>query len=168
MASKLHVSAKSDREVVMSRAFDAPRRLVFDAHTKPALVKRWLLGPPGWTMPVCEIDLRVGGKYRYVWRNADGRDMAMSGVYREIASPARLVSSELFDDDWTGGEAIATTEFSERGAETIVTTTVLYSSTQARDGAMATGMADGMEMGYDRLDELLASSSGQSATRGAA
>jgi uncharacterized protein YndB with AHSA1/START domain len=155
--NKLVVKAKSDREVEMTRAFDAPRRLVFDAHTKPELVRRWLLGPPGWSMPVCEIDLRVGGKYRYVWRNADGRDMALAGIYREIAAPERLVSTETFDDDWTAGETTARTEFTERQGRTTVTTTVLYSSTKARDGAMATGMADGMEAGYARLDDLLAS-----------
>lgn len=166
MANKLQVTAKSDRELVITRAFNAPRQLVFDAHTKPELVKRWLLGPPGWTMPVCEIDLRVGGKYRYVWRNADGRDMAMGGVYREIVAPQRLVATELFDEDWTGGETVSTAEFSEAGGVTTVTTTVLYSSSAARDGAMATGMADGMESGYQRLDAVLAEISAEN--RGAA
>src|SRR5207249_2286098 len=91
----LKVTTPSDREIVMTRVFDAPRKLVFDAHTKPDLVKRWLLGPPGWSMPVCEIDLRVGGKYRYVWRqDNDGTQMGMGGVYREIVAPEQTVNNE--------------------------------------------------------------------------
>lgn len=140
----------------MTRVFDAPRNLVFDCHTKPELVKRWLLGPPGWTMPVCEIDLRVGGKFRYEWQNVDGRKMGMGGVYREIVSPQRLVHTELFDEDWTGGETLGTLVLTEDGGKTTLTQTVLYSSKQARDGALGTGMMDGMEAGYARLDELLA------------
>jgi len=81
----LKVTAPGDREIVMTREFNAPRRMVFDAFTKPELVKQWLLGPPGWSMPVCEIDLKVGGAYRYVWRrDSDGTEMGMGGVYREI------------------------------------------------------------------------------------
>src|SRR5262249_22153550 len=99
----LTVTAVGDREIVMTRSFDAPRRLVFEAITKPELVKRWLTGPPGWTMDVCEIDLRVGGRYRYGWQNVDGRTMAMGGVYREIAAPERVVATEKFDDAWYPG-----------------------------------------------------------------
>ena len=92
---KLQITTPSDREIAMTRVFDAPRRLVFDAFTKPELVKQWLLGPPGWTMPVCEIDLRVGGQYRYVWRReSNGKEMGMGGVYKEISPPERLVSTE--------------------------------------------------------------------------
>src|SRR3989442_12696438 len=91
-AAELRIAAPGDRDLVMTRVFDAPRKLVFDAHTKPELVRRWLLGPPGWSMPVCEIDLRVGGKYRYVWRHdTNGTPMGMGGVYREIRAPERLV-----------------------------------------------------------------------------
>jgi len=97
----LKLTTRGDRELLMTRDFDAPRRLVCDAFTKPELVKQWLLGPPGWTMPVCEIDLRVGGVYRYVWRrDSDGTKMGMGGVYREIAAPERLVSTEVFDEAW--------------------------------------------------------------------
>ena len=92
------VSTPSDREITMTRVFDAPRSLVFHALTKPELVKRWLLGPPGWSMPVCEIDLKIGGAWRYVWRNADGREFGMSGTYREIAAPDRIVHLERFED----------------------------------------------------------------------
>src|SRR3970040_1417373 len=105
----LKVTAHGDRQIVMTRGFDAPRTLVFDAHTKPEHVKRWLLGPPGWSMPVCEIDLRVGGKYRYVWRrDSDGKEMSMGGVFREIGPPERLVATERFDDPWYPGEALDT------------------------------------------------------------
>lgn len=156
MPAPLTLSTPSDREVVITRDFDAPRALVFDCHTKPELVRRWLLGPPGWTMPVCDIDLRVGGRYRYVWRSADGREMGMGGIFREIARPERLVTNELFDEDWTGGETLVTTVFTEEGGRTTSTVTVVYGSKEARDGALATGMTEGMEAGYQRLDELFA------------
>src|SRR5882757_3458873 len=94
---RLEVTTPTDREIVMTRVFSAPRRLVFDALTKPELVRRWLLGPDGWSMPVCEIDLRVGGSLHYVWRHADGREMGMHGVFREIAQPDRFVHTEIFD-----------------------------------------------------------------------
>lgn len=155
MPSKLTVDTPDDLKIVITRAFDASRDLVFDCLTKPDLVKRWMTGPPGWTMPVCEIDLRVGGKYRYVWRNTEGHDMGMGGVYREIAAPERLVSNELFDEDWTGGETVATQTLAERDGRTTLTTTVVYSSTAARDAALKTGMTDGMEMSYAKLDSLL-------------
>ena len=152
---KLTVATQGDREVVFTRAFAAPRDLVFDCMTKPELVKRWLLGPPGWTMPVCEIDLRVGGKFRYVWRNQDGRDMGLGGVYQEIAAPERIVHTETFDDDWTGGQTLVTSTLSETGGRTTLTTSVLYANDKARQGALVSGMTDGMEYGYSRLDALL-------------
>lgn len=156
MPAPLTVTVTSDREVEISRAFDAPRDLVFDCHTKAALVRRWLTGPPGWTLPVCDIDLKVGGRYRYVWRSPEGTDMGMGGVFREIARPERLVTTELFDEDWTGGETLVTTRFDESNGVTTVTMTVLYASTQAREGALATGMAEGMEMSFAKLDSVLA------------
>ncbi|HEV3447556.1 MAG TPA: SRPBCC family protein [Gemmataceae bacterium] len=157
MKNTLSVTAAGDREIVISRAFNAPRQLVFDAHTRPELVKHWLLGPPGWTMPVCEIDLRVGGRYRYVWRNQDGTEMGMGGVFRAIARPERLVATERFDQSWYPGEALDTTVFVEEAGKTTVTLTVLYESRQARDGVLKSPMAEGMAAGYDRLEELLAS-----------
>jgi uncharacterized protein YndB with AHSA1/START domain len=156
MKNTLSVKASGDREIVITRAFNVPRDLVFDAHTKPELVKRWLLGPPGWTMPVCEIDLRVGGRYRYVWRNQDGVEMGMGGVFREIARPERLVASERFDQAWYPGEALDTTVFVEKKGLTTVTLTVQYESQEARDGVIKSPMAEGMAAGYDRLEELLA------------
>lgn len=156
MIRPLEIATPSDLEVVITRDFDAPRELVFDCHVKPDLVRRWLTGPPGWTMPVCDIDLRVGGRYRYVWRGPNGEDMGMGGVFREIVRPERIVTNELFDEDWTGGETLVTTVFTEGGGRTRATLTVLYASKQAREGALATGMADGMESSFQHLDELLA------------
>jgi len=155
MPGKLTIDTPDDLKIVITRAFDAPRDLVFKCVTTPDLVKRWMMGPPGWTMPVCEIDLRVGGKYRYVWRSAEGQEMGMGGIYREISRPERIVSSELFDEDWTGGETVATMTLAEHNGRTILTTTVAYSSTAARDAALRSGMTDGMEMGYANLDALL-------------
>ena len=154
---RLKVETPNDRDILFTRTFNAPAQLVFDAHTKPELVRQWLLGPEGWTMPVCEIDLRVGGKFRYVWRReATNSDMGMGGTYHEIAAPGRIVHTELFDDDWTEGETNVTTLFDERDGKTFMRMTVRYSSAKARDGAMATGMVDGMEAGYARLDTLVA------------
>jgi len=158
MKNTLKVAAQGDREIVMTRDFDAPRRLVFDAFTKPELVKRWLLGPPGWSMPVCEIDLRVGGKYRYVWRrDSDGTDMGMGGVYREIVAPERLVATEKFDEAWYPGEAVGMLVLVEQGGRTTVTQTVLYESREARDAVLKSGMESGVAASYDRLAELLVS-----------
>src|SRR5437773_839093 len=107
----LTITPGGDREIIITRNFHASRVLVWKYHTTPALVQRWLLGPPGWTMPKCEIDLRVGGRYRYEWRQGDGREMGMGGVYRDIEAPARMVATQLFDDDWTGGETVSTQTF---------------------------------------------------------
>src|SRR5215203_6188793 len=120
-AETLEVTTPTEREIVMTRSFDAPRRLVFDAWTKPELVRQWLLGPPGWTMPVCEIDLRVGGKYRYVWRGPDGTEMGMGGVHREVLPPEKIVCTQLFDQDWSGGEAIGTLVLTEQDGVTTLT-----------------------------------------------
>ena len=154
---QLKVTTPSDREVVMTRVFAAPRRLVFDAWTKPELLKRWLFGPPGWSMVVCDVDLRVGGTYRYVWRGPDGVEMGMGGVHREIVVPERIVCTQLFDQDWTGGEAVGTLVLSERGGITTLTNTVRYASPEAREAVLKTPMEQGMAMGYDRLEELLTS-----------
>jgi len=156
-AETLEITTPTEREIVMTRVFDAPRQLVFDAWTKPELVKRWLLGPDGWTMPVCEIDLRVGGKYRWVWRRErDGSEMGIGGVYREIAAPERLVATERFDEAWYPGEAVNTVALVERGGRTTMTQTTLYESRDARDKALQSGMADGVGASYDRLEALLA------------
>ena len=155
---RLQVTTPSDREIAMTRVFDAPRTLVFDAHTKPELVRRWLLGPPGWSMPVCEIDLRVGGKYRYVWRHdRNGNEMGMGGLYREIVAPERIVNTERFDEAWYPGEALNTLVLVEKGGRTTLTQTVRYESREARDAVLKSGMESGVAASYERLADLLAS-----------
>ena len=152
----LQISTPSDREITMTRVFDAPRSMVFDAHTKPELVKRWLGARAGWTMPVCEIDLRVGGAYRYLWRGPQG-DMGMRGVFREITRPERIVATEVFDESWYPGDAIDTTVLVEKGGKTTLTLTVLYATREARDGVLKSPAASGVSDSYDKLAELLAS-----------
>jgi uncharacterized protein YndB with AHSA1/START domain len=154
---KLKVAAHGDREIVMSRVFNAPRHLVWDAFTRPELVKRWLLGPDGWSMPVCEIDLRVGGSYRYVWRHTDGREMGMGGVYREIEIPERVVATEKFDEAWYPGDAVGTLLLVEQAGRTTVTQTMLYDSRQTRDAVLKSPMETGVAASYDRLETLVLS-----------
>ncbi|HWZ53831.1 MAG TPA: SRPBCC family protein [Candidatus Acidoferrales bacterium] len=151
----LTVTAIGDREIAMSRVFGAPRELLIEAWTKPKLLKRWLYGPEEWLLTVCKIDLRVGGALRFEWHHRDGRIMGMSGVYREIAPPDRIAWTELFDEDWTGGETLVTMTFVEQAGKTLATQTVLYSSRAARDACLKTAMATGMNMSYDRLENLL-------------
>lgn len=153
---KLQVTTPSDREIAMIRVFDAPRSMVFDAWTKPKLLKRWLVRS-GWTFPICEIDLKVGGKYRWVWRSPDGKEMGMGGVYREIVRPERIVATEKFDDPWYEGEAVDTMTFVEKGGKTTLTTTVLYASREVRDSVLKSPMEKGIAENYDNLDKVLAS-----------
>ena len=149
----LKVTTPSDREVVMTRVFDAPRHLVFDAFTKPELLKRWF-GPRGWSLVVCEVDLRVGGGFRFVLRGLEGQEMGMRGVYREIVPPERSVHMESFDD--YPGESQVTAVFVEQGGQTTLTATVLYPSREVRDIVLQTGMEHGAAESYDKLAELLA------------
>lgn len=151
----LQITTPSDREIAMIRVFEAPRRLVFEALTKPELVSQWLLGPEGWTMPICEIDLRVGGRYHYVWRKGD-KEMGISGVFREIVPPERIVNTEQFDDPWYPGEAIVTNTLVEKGGKTTLTLTVDYGTKEVRDGVLKSGMEKGVSVSYDRLAKLLA------------
>ena len=153
----LKLTKSGEAEIVMTRSFEAPRALVFDALTKPELVKRWLLGPPGWSLPVCEIDLKVGGAFRYVWRNADGREMGMGGIFREIVPPERIMHTELFDEDWTGGETLVTNLLTEQSGKTTLTVTVRYQTPDAREAVLDSGMEEGVAISYDRLAELLTS-----------
>jgi uncharacterized protein YndB with AHSA1/START domain len=153
----LRVTTPTDREIALTRVFDAPRKLVFEALTRPELLKRWLLGPPGWSMPVCEIDLRVGGSFRFVWRKDDGTEMGMGGVYREIAPPSRLVHTEVFDQSWYPGHALVTTVLVEQTGKTTLTSTILYESREARDAVLKSPMESGVAQSYDRLAKLLAS-----------
>ena len=157
MTKMMNVTTPTDREIVVTRTFNAPRELVFRAHTEPQLVKRWLLGPDGWTMPVCEVDLRVGGRFRYRWRNeAEGQEFGTSGEFREIEPPNRFINSESMEG--FEGQSVVTTLFEEQGSRTKVTVTMLFDSKAQRDGALASGMADGMAKTYDRLETVLGES----------
>lgn len=150
----LTVTTPSAREVVLTRVFDAPRHLVFDALTKPELVKRWF-GPHGWTLVVCEIDFRVGGAWRYVLEGPDGRSMGMGGEYREIVPGERTVHTEAFDD--YPGDSVVTVVLTEHEGRTTLTGTVLYDSQEVRDAVIESGMEHGAAETYDRLAELLPS-----------
>lgn len=143
----------TDRQVVMSHFFAAPRPLVWDAWSKPEHLPHWLLGPGGWTMPVCEIDLRAGGAWRFVWRRGDGREMSMGGVYREVKPPEKLVSTESWGGDWP--ETLNTLVLAEEEGGTRMTLWVLYPSKEARDAAFQPGMKDGVSLSYDRLERYL-------------
>ena len=146
----LIVTTPSDREIVMTRVFDAPRHLVFEAWTKPEHLLRWF-GPHSCPLVACEIDFRVGGAWRYILRGPDGKDMVMRGVYREIQRPDRLISTESFDD--YPGESINTMTFSEENGKTTLTTRVLYGSKEIRDAVIRSGMEQGAAETYDRLEE---------------
>jgi uncharacterized protein YndB with AHSA1/START domain len=143
----------TDREIVVTRVVDAPRRLVWEAWTSPEHLPHWMLGPPGWTMPVCEIDLRPGGAWHFVWRRSDGTEMGMRGVYREVTPPERLVATESWGGDYP--DTLNTLILSEEGGKTTITQTILYPSKEARDAALKTGMTDGMAVSFDRLAEHL-------------
>jgi uncharacterized protein YndB with AHSA1/START domain len=156
MSHKLHMAPQGDREILMTRDFDAPRGLVFEAWTKPELLKRWLGVFNGWELAVCEIDLRVGGALRYVWRR-DRTDMGMSGLFREVVPPERLVSTEQFDSPWYPGEAVGVVTFVERGGKTTMTQTMTYASQEARDGVLKSGMETGLVASFDKLAQVLSS-----------
>jgi uncharacterized protein YndB with AHSA1/START domain len=145
----------SDRELVITRVVKAPRRIVFDAYTTPRHLQQWLLGPEGWTMPICEIDLRPGGAFRYVWRKEGGAEMTIAGSVREVVPPERLVTTESWGPEWP--ETVNTVVFTEADGHTTIMLTVHYPSKAARDSALQTGMKEGMEQGFARLDALLRS-----------
>jgi uncharacterized protein YndB with AHSA1/START domain len=154
-STTLTVSLPSDLEIVMTRTFSAPRQLVWDAYTRPELLKQWF-GRRGDTLPVCEVDLRVDGKYRFVFALREGGEMAMHGEYREIAPPERLVHTEIFDEYAEMGEAVNTTVFEEREGKTYLTITSVYPSKETRDAVIESGMEGGARETFDRLAELLA------------
>ena len=148
-------STPSDREIAATRVFDAPRRLVFEAHTNPKHIPNWMLGPDGWTMPVCEVDLRPGGTWHFVWRKSDGSEMEMRGTYKEVVPPEKLVSTESWGAEWP--ETINTLTLTEENGRTTIRSTVLYPSKEARDAALKTGMKEGMTQSFNRLAEYLQS-----------
>lgn len=154
MTAAVTVLTPSDRTVVMMRVFSAPRRLVFDAWTKPSLLAKWY-GAHGWNLVVTKLDLRVGGAWRFVWDGPDGASMASRGLYREIDPPARLVYTESFDDHWYPGESLVSHDFTEQDGKTTLTTTTLFDSQEARDLVVSSPMARGVAEGFDRLDATL-------------
>jgi uncharacterized protein YndB with AHSA1/START domain len=168
MPKPVDVKTPSEREVVVTRAFDAPARLVWDAHTKPELLKRWLLGPEGWSMPYCTVDLRVGGRYRYVWRSGEtGAEFGSYGDHLEIETHARIVTTERMDGfdgrplnyenpPDVGEPSINTLTLSESGGRTTLTIAMRFPSKEIRGMAVQSGMTEGMAKGYDRLDGVLA------------
>ena len=149
------ITMPSDTEVVMERLVSAPRALVWETYTDPKHPPNWMGWPEGWSMPVCEIDLRPGGTWHFVWRKSDGEEMAMTGEYREVEAPQRLVQTESWGDDWP--ETLNTVVFTEEpDGTTRITTTIVYPSKEARDAAMATGMQEGADQSFDRLEQYLA------------
>jgi uncharacterized protein YndB with AHSA1/START domain len=165
----LQVATPTDTTIVMTRTFDAPRRLVWDAMTKAELVRRWMFCPPGWSWATCDMDVRAGGKYCWAWNGPDGQ-LALSiwGVHREVDPPSRIVHTERMEMGPGAGrcgpdggcsepwELLATLELSEKEGLTFMKMTLAFGSKQARDAALASGMERGMEAGYTQLDALLA------------
>jgi uncharacterized protein YndB with AHSA1/START domain len=151
----LEVTTPSDLEVQMTRVFDAPRELVYRALTTPELMKRWLIGGADWPMGTCDMDVRVGGAYHWVWSGPNGQEMGMNGVFAEVMPPDRMVYSQKFDQAWTPGENQVTTTLVQRGSQTIVTITTSFPSKESRDGLLQHGMAEGAAQGYDRLEAVL-------------
>jgi len=149
----LKVTAAGERDVLFERVFAAPREAVFDALTRPEKVRQWM-GPHGYALVSCEIDLKVGGAYRYVMRGPDGGEMGWGGTFREIEAPRRLVHTETFDD-WPMMESVVTSELTERDGKTTFAATVRYASPEAREAVLASGMEHGAAESYDRLASLL-------------
>jgi uncharacterized protein YndB with AHSA1/START domain len=158
-ADTFKITTPSDTEIAFTRLFNAPRQLVWDAMHKPELVRKWLFGPVGWTMTVCEGEPIVGGTFRWEWQNVDGRAMAMTGTFTEVQPPEKVVRVERFEFgcEAQAGEQLGTMLLVEEGKLTRMNLVVRYPSKEARDGALASGMEHGMAAGYDRLDALLVS-----------
>jgi uncharacterized protein YndB with AHSA1/START domain len=157
MPNPAEVTLPNGTTIRVERHFEAPRPLVFRAFTRPELVSRWLLGPPGWTMPTCTIDLRPGGEYHYRWLNAaEGQSFGLRGIFDAIDAEKRLLAHEHFEDTEPAGEAQVDTLFHDDGRGTRVTYLIDGGSRAARDAALKTGMTDGMEMSFKALDGVLA------------
>jgi uncharacterized protein (TIGR03086 family) len=150
----LVVTTPHGNQIVLTRVFDAPRQLVFDALTRPELIVRWY-GRRDWSLVTCEVDLRVGGAWRFVSRGPDGTEMGQFGEFREISPPGRLVRTEAFDE-WDAGAAVVTTVLVEHDGKTTMTATVVYPSRQVRDAVVETNMEAGAGESYERLDAVLA------------
>ncbi|GAA4252302.1 hypothetical protein GCM10022255_048250 [Dactylosporangium darangshiense] len=147
---------EGDAVVRITRVVAAPKDLVFAVHTSPRHLPNWMVGPPGWTMPVCEIDLRAGGAYRYVFRAGDGTEMTISGTFEEVVRPDRIVATETWSGGWP--QTRNTLTFDDLGGRTRITTRVSYPSSAARETALQSGMREGMDATYAGLDAYLAAS----------
>ena len=155
----MQISTPTDTTIVLTRTFNAPRRLVWNAFFTPDTMRRWMLPPPGWTMSVCECDPRTAGALRLVWKSADADPaMALLGVFTEARAPERIVHTELMllGSGHVLGSQVETHEFSERSGVTTMKITQVYASKEARDGAIASGMDQGLEAGFAKLESLLA------------
>ena len=161
-AETLSITTPSDREVTMSRRFDAPRELVFEALTTPDLLRRWY-GPDGWELVVCEMDVRVGGAWRFLGRTSDGREVGQHGTFLEVDPPERLVQTERWTD-WDPGETLVTTTLAAIGVATLLTTTMRFPSQEVRDVVMRSGLDQGAKQGYEKLASLLATEQAPHAT----
>jgi uncharacterized protein YndB with AHSA1/START domain len=155
----LQISTPTDTTIVLTRTFQASRRLVWEAMTDPARMRRWMLPPPGWTMTVCEVEARVGGALRLAWKSEDADPvMTLHGVFTEFAPHERMAHTETMK--LGSGESIGSLleahEFAEKRGVTTMRITQTYDSKDARDGALASGMDQGMEAGYQQLDALFA------------
>lgn len=155
MSNQVTITPHGERAIRITRSFKAPRTLVFDAMSKPEMMKHWFHGAPGWTLTTCEMDLRPGGRYRWAWTGPEGQEMGMGGTIREVSPPERMVLTEKFDQAWYPGEAVNTMSFTEADGITLMSLVVEYESTAARDGVLAIPMASGMEVNYARLDTYL-------------
>jgi uncharacterized protein YndB with AHSA1/START domain len=153
----LQITTPSDEEIRITRSFDAPRMMVWDAYTRPELLKRWLGAMPGWRWAECEMDVREGGRYRWAWHGPEGAELGLAGNYLEVVPGERLVSTERYDQSWYEGDAVGTVVFTESQGRTTIVTTLRYGSKQIRDSVLQSPATSGMEMGYALLDELLAS-----------
>jgi uncharacterized protein YndB with AHSA1/START domain len=158
-AAEVQITTPSDNEILITREFNAPRQLVFDATSRPELLKRWLSGPPGWSMVESEGDARVGGTYRHLWHGPENQQMSMCGVYREVVAPERIARTEkfIFGCEAQAGEQLATMVLTEVGSRTVLHITVRYESKAARDATLASGMERGITASYENLDQLLES-----------
>lgn len=153
---RMNMVAEGDTEIIVTRDFAAPRDRVLDAMVDPGALQTWLSGPPGWSMVVCDVEKKVGGKYRFVWSDGNGAEMVMSGIYREYDPPTRVVNTQLFDEEMTGGEVIGTLVVTEKDGKTYMTNTLRYPSREARDAVMGSPMGFVMAQGYTMLDGYLA------------
>ena len=153
-SSSFSVTTPSDTDIEMTRLFDAPRHLVFEALTRPEHVRRWWgILDDGYSVPVCEIDLRVGGSWRFVGNGPDGRIPAFYGIYREIVPPQRIVNTEIFEP-YPDAESVVTTVLTEEQGKTRITVTASYPSKEVRDMVLQTGMEQGAAISYDRLEDV--------------